>query len=132
MTSLLTVDEEVETASLNENVALATSSRVSDDTNLKRTLSKLGTFETEEEEHKNRRTLAARRIKSFKKSERVALVQNQSEDLDDVLLMKTLTDEIEGFEDVSYEHVFSSSSDDEEVFTEDGESNFYYLSKMLI
>ena len=113
MTSLFTVDEEAVTAaSQSDGAASATASSVVD-TNLKRTLSKMGTFETEEEEHKNRRKLVARRIKSFKKSGQNAVVGSQSKEVAELPLLKTLTDEIEGFEDViSYEHIFSSSDDE--------------------
>ena len=81
MTSLFTVDEEAVTAaSQSDGAASATASSVVD-TNLKRTLSKMGTFETEEEEHKNRRKLVARRIKSFKKSGQNAVVGSQSKEV---------------------------------------------------
>ena len=129
MTSLFTVDEEAVTAaSQSDGAASATASSVVD-TNLKRTLSKMGTFETEEEEHKNRRKLVARRIKSFKKSGQNAVVGSQSKEVFEFPLLKTLTDEIEGFEDVfSYEHIFSSS-DDEEVIAEDNDTKLNLLSK---
>ncbi len=121
MTSLFTVDEE-EAASQSDGAASATASSV-----LKRKLSKMGTFETEEEEHKNRRKLVAMIIKSFKKFGRNAVVGSQSKDFAEGL-MKTLTDEIEGFENVNNEHIFSSDND-KEVITEDNDPNLNFLNK---